>query len=491
MVQVLLNYDNFLAVKEKYNSIRVKNLSWKEKNVVVLNSVVEYNSGKWGAQFDTNENQVLAEFMQFSSDTDLMCRYLDDADGDITKMLNRCGDFYNTLDGNTAPTSYSSSELAGEHCNELKYDDVSHDSITSGCESILDDADLEANAVKEIRDLMEKMVWKPKSCLNAELDAFTPALTKQGYIEKFADSFARFVSEVDSFNTTISSKFSDVVGELETVPEFTRENTYEERLEQIQREKEIAWIKSMYLNTIPAYADKVKQSIDLFTDPKHADWLHELYLIYCNAPAAERAALEGNMGYIFLVDMQASHGYASGTEIHLNYEAMMKDGRGYGFTIFHESGHAMLANSGAYVCGGMNDFDNAVKKDVQAYINKFEATGKPIDDILPGDPAAAFLMILDMYSQNPDLDGMAGVSDMIDGTSNDKYQLGYGHGSYADQNGTYWDKDPTNLSNETFANIFAMEMCNDEKQIEFVKENFPNVYEEYEKLLPHIETRTW
>ena len=70
-----------------------------------------------------------------------------------------------------------------------------------------------------------------------------------------------------------------------------------------------------------------------------------------------------------------------------------------------------------------------------------------------------------------------GISDIIDGVSNGKYEINYGHEE------DYWEKNKMSVAHEAFANMFAAEMTGDVVEIEKMKEIMPNAYECYRELI--------
>ena len=80
-----------------------------------------------------------------------------------------------------------------------------------------------------------------------------------------------------------------------------------------------------------------------------------------------------------------------------------------------------------------------------------------------------------------------GLSDIIDGVSNNKYQPSYGHGYESDGITSYWEYDPTRVPNEAFAQFFSAQMTGDTVEIEKMKEIMPNTYAIYMEMVGNKE----
>lgn len=67
-----------------------------------------------------------------------------------------------------------------------------------------------------------------------------------------------------------------------------------------------------------------------------------------------------------------------------------------------------------------------------------------------------------------------GITDMIDAASNHKYAIGYNHNN------------PARQSDEALAEMFAAEMQGDQAELDFIKNNFGDVYDRYEDLRDYM-----
>ena len=76
------------------------------------------------------------------------------------------------------------------------------------------------------------------------------------------------------------------------------------------------------------------------------------------------------------------------------------------------------------------------------------------------------------YSEKNDEDGF--ISDIFSAIDkSDVYALGHAK--------EYWQK-PGKRESEIYANLFSLEAVNDEKKLKFLRENFPEIMQEYDKM---------
>ena len=492
MPDLLLNYKELESTEANFSKVKFKNQEWIRKNQEIINQMLAQNMGTWVSKFDGQETSVIAEFMNFSDDVVTMDNALQSAMKKEMAMLNRCGKLVDTLKGTTPKTKYSEDGPEGEIADWVKYDSTYHDTIIDNCESVMTDSASQRDALGELEELIEPLKFADLSKVYAAITELKSGLTKQEYIEKFEQSFSAYASEVDDFNTTISSSLSGLVNEAYSTTEFTRDTAYEDMLEKIEREKIEAWVKSWYDGVDDN--GQYQETFDNLLDPQYADYLKELYEAYCNATPEERAAFDKYIGMVYIASCNARDDRPEvGAEAFFDpsdfslwlsiAEAMEneKDGsRSAAFVFYHEFGHAIMQGSGALTDGEADKLRDAIIADVTAYMAQYD---NMVEDI-PGECIRDLLA-----SWGKGIQSLAwiladpAIADMVDGATNGEY--GYGHTSYGvDENGqTYWEQDDTLLPNETFANIYAMEMDGDTEQLEYLKKNFPHVYEMYEEIL--------
>ncbi len=181
----------------------------------------------------------------------------------------------------------------------------------------------------------------------------------------------------------------------------------------------------------------------------------------------------------------------SNGKIYINENADMNNPRGDGTTYYHEYGHFIVYNEKwikDQVCQEQfNQFDEAIRQEVSAYIqqyeDKFEKEG--IEKGYTGEELGAYVeqetrqaIKDDILGPNKEYeDANNGMSDIIDGVSNGKYEPKYGH-----PNG-YWDVDTSRVANETFAHMFAAQMTGDTTELEKMENIMPTAYAIYNDMV--------
>ena len=172
--------------------------------------------------------------------------------------------------------------------------------------------------------------------------------------------------------------------------------------------------------------------------------------------------------------------------------------RGDGTTFYHEYGHYVVDQEkwikGGECVGDFARFEAAVKKEIKAYYTSIEneirakliaeETAKSgtrfftdeqllkIEKKVTEQTTAAIKTDI-CGSGNETYHVNNGLSDIIDGVSNGKYQPSYGHDV------GYWDKDPSRVANEAFAQFFSAQMTGDTVEMEKMKELMPEAYDIY------------
>lgn len=189
-----------------------------------------------------------------------------------------------------------------------------------------------------------------------------------------------------------------------------------------------------------------------------------------------------------------SHYSPGSNTLYINMDDM-NDRRGPASVYYHEYGHYVVDQMGWIKSDGslspeFQCFQNAVQRDVQQFVDNIENTkraeyqsmgytGKQLETMVQKGTQQELSRILG--GENTHV--LDGVSDMIDAQTNSKYQITYAH-PIRDNGGTYWDQDPTLQPNEAFAEMFSADFCSDDQaEIDFIKEHFPNAYREYQNLL--------
>ena len=497
MPDLFLNYKELESTEEFFGKLKAKNQEWISKNQDIIDQMLTQNMGTWVGKFDGQETSVIAEFMNFSNDVVSMDSALQRAMKKEMAMLNRCGKLIYTLDGIAPKTKYSEDGPEGEIADWAKYDSTNHDTIIDNCESVMTDSASQRDALSELEEMLGPIKMADLSKVKASIADLKVGLTKQEYIDYFEQSFSSYASEVDDFNTTISSALSGLVNEEYSATEFTRDTEYEDMLEKIEKEKIEAWVKGWYdgVSDNPKY----QETLNNLLDPQYEEYLRRLYEAYCNASPEARAAFDKYIGLMYIASCDARNDDPSaGAEAWFSpsdyglwltvTEALENEANGQrsaAFVFYHEFGHLIMQDSGALTNGEADMLRDAIEADVDNYLEDFEN----LVDGIPGEGARQLIAgwLIGLSTGNPGkytwIMDNPGVADMMDGATLGDY--GYGHTAYGeDANGqTYWERDNTLLPNETFANIYAMEMSGDTEQLEYLKECFPHVYEAYRQIL--------
>lgn len=194
---------------------------------------------------------------------------------------------------------------------------------------------------------------------------------------------------------------------------------------------------------------------------------------------------------LIVVDFNEDSPYHNKGELHISTEKDLNNNRGNGTTFYHEYGHFIVYNQdwvkGDECKGDFKEFEESLKKEIGEYCEKYEEYYRN-EGINKGYSDAQ----LDKYIENEtdkaikqDINGDKnenyhvnnGLSDIIDGVSNDKYQPSYGHPD------GYWEENPSRVANEAFAQFFSAQMTGDEAEIQKMKELMPETYKIYSEMI--------
>ena len=164
----------------------------------------------------------------------------------------------------------------------------------------------------------------------------------------------------------------------------------------------------------------------------------------------------------------------------------------------------IVYETGALNSPEMKAFEEALQREVTAYVNGIEAqmrgqyagsglSDEDIEKLVKKDTQAYLEQQLN-GTNGADHHVYDGVSDMIDAATNHKYVITYSH-SRSDPDywyipfydPTYWEENTSRQCNEAFAEIFAAEMCGDQKELDFIKNNFGDVYDRYKDVCAYME----
>lgn len=189
--------------------------------------------------------------------------------------------------------------------------------------------------------------------------------------------------------------------------------------------------------------------------------------------------------------------YHQDGKLYLNSTADLSNPRGDGTTYYHEFGHFIVYKEGWIVDGipqgEFAEFEKSLREEVSAYITGIEDVKRTEGETvynLTGEQLDSFVERETLKEIENDINGLSneyyhinnGLSDIIDGVSNNMYQASYGHG-FEDTGESYWEYNPSRVPNEAFAQFFSAQMTGDTVEIEKMKEIMPNTYEIYMRMI--------
>lgn len=194
---------------------------------------------------------------------------------------------------------------------------------------------------------------------------------------------------------------------------------------------------------------------------------------------------------LIVADFNEDSPYHSGGELHISTEKDLNNARGNGTTFFHEYGHFIVYNQdwvkGSECKDDFKEFETSLRKEISQYCDKYEEyyrnegiskgySGAQLDKYIENETDKAIEQDIN-GSKNEYYNVNNGLSDIIDGVSNNKYQPSYGHSD------GYWDENPSRVANEAFAQFFSAQMTGDTTEIEKMKELMPETYKIYTEMI--------
>lgn len=161
-------------------------------------------------------------------------------------------------------------------------------------------------------------------------------------------------------------------------------------------------------------------------------------------------------------------------QVFYNWEEDGQNVRGQGNTYYHEIGH-MLDDYTKLVGDSSSSkaFTNALENDFLNYVSKTMA-------IHNCDREKAYEYISEWLCV--DGNNKNGISDLCGGLTKNACEGYWGHGD------DYWQGKqehgiPDKVNNEAFAHFFEASMCTDTTKLDYIREIFPNAYNEYKKIV--------
>lgn len=224
---------------------------------------------------------------------------------------------------------------------------------------------------------------------------------------------------------------------------------------------------------------------------EYQELLQQIYLDVPSEYEDARKLYDKYSRELIVADFNEDNPYHSGGELHISTEKDLNNARGDGTTFYHEYGHFIVYNEdwvgGSECKGDFKEFETSLRKEISQYIDKYEEyyrnegidkgySDTQLDKYIERETDNAIKQ--DIIGSNKEYsDVNNGLSDIIDGVSNDKYQPSYGHPD------GYWEKNPSRVANEAFAQIFSAQMTGDTTEIEKMKEIMPETYKIYTEMI--------
>ena len=220
-MELFLNRSKFETVKDRFTELVSKNEEWAEENAEVINAVTSNNEGDFVETYNGHTAQVVMEFNSYAERVEKIVNTFNEAEPKFTKMLNRCACMPDLLEG-LEYSMYPDYVLWTQN-EDLMYDSRYHDGIIAECNFIKKETDKEEAGLKFLRGVLDELEHVDKNLVNDHMSHMEDGIIRQRYLDEFLASFQAYVSEVEEFNTTISSGFADAVGEYNHYfPEFSR-----------------------------------------------------------------------------------------------------------------------------------------------------------------------------------------------------------------------------------------------------------------------------
>lgn len=500
MVDIFLNSDRVKKALQAYSQVKSKKDTWIQQNLSQMPIVDFTNNGFWREEFDNKVIEIDSDATDFLKGIEEMNKILDDTDSRCCMLLNRADDFYDLLDGSTPVGTYPQTLCTGVMKN-LFYNSLYHDAIVEKCEDVGIRDTTEHTQLDILEGLIPTFEYLPSNTLASEIEAIRKDIEKQKNVVVFQESFEQYAIEVKDLNDVIGYSLDGIVDTTINVPEATRTFDFA-HLNMSNAQKSRIWFAE--------YVDD-EYKLTYCEVAKLDQYITDIYYVYDKASGPAKDLFEQYKGRIKFASMTVpgtDASYHCGGYLYINLAENVKNPKGRANTFYHEMGHCIVYHTDARNSQEMADFDDALKKGVTAYIDKMEATEKAkllANGYVEGTPAyeqmlrdkTRIAIEADLHSQLGTNHGAYdGVTDMIDAASNHKYTIGFTHLNsdkgykWPSNTSTYWDRDPDAQSDEAFAEMFAADMMGDQKELDFIRNNFTdgtvNVYDRYVDLRTYM-----
>lgn len=297
--------------------------------------------------------------------------------------------------------------------------------------------------------------------------------------------FGKIGKELQNYKAEVER----VVNQLKNVIHISIPNNLKSVMEDIEEdvaickqiEKQINAIILCYENSEKAISNqdivKVAAKNDEKSETKNPeDMTYEEYLQYRYDNAVDENTKKLYKKYLEDIKIKEDNyddtAYYDGFWNHIKYNTDddSTNPRGQGTTYYHEVGHLIDDQSdwfGYTSTDGSYDFYNKLNEDLDNYVSKIMEEKGYTDKQDAYDDLSEWLW--------DDPDAKNGVSDIVKGLTD-----GDASGKWGHEDDYYNSK---SISKEAFAHFFEAGMEIDSTELNYIKEIFPNAYEEYQKMI--------
>lgn len=286
-------------------------------------------------------------------------------------------------------------------------------------------------------------------------------------------------------NTDIFKYLKDYTADFffDIVEEF--KNKYEDFHDNYKDRQESIVLRIYDKNTREGFREEYREALQRIYDEVPAEYI------------AARVLYDKHAKELIVSDFNTVDGngkgaaYTSRGKLYINTDNDLNNKRGDGTTFYHEYGHYIVYKEewirGGDCTGTFKEFEDSLRKEITQYCNDYEESFRKsgADQGYTGAQLEKYIEIQTSQAIKKDVNGSSneyyhinnGISDIIDGVTNGKYQPSYGHGD------GYWEKDQSKVANEAFAQFFSAQMTGDMVEIEKMKEIMPQTYDVYMEMI--------
>ncbi len=224
-MELFINRHAFAKTHSKYVTLESDNSDWYDENQKAIDGISGTDSGKWVEQFDANTKDVINTFLEYSGKVEAMSAVMLEAKAWLFKLFNRCSAMPGLLEGEMCKEEYSDYVYINP-ADDAMYDSTHHDTLFDDYDDISERTNDEESKLSDLSAIMGSLEYANSSIIDGDMSNMKEGIKEQRYLDNFMDSFQKYVSEVNDFNTIISSKFADIVGDVDAFPEFSRNTDF-------------------------------------------------------------------------------------------------------------------------------------------------------------------------------------------------------------------------------------------------------------------------